>query len=120
MTPPRAGIGLAIWLALTPMVAARYHMITFSGLLIGPPLVLLTSIALISGFLLLLCAAIFPPLVAVLALPSTALAEFKPSAPMETGRVSRWKQKINPISGLKSQEPSCKIIGISLKFKQNR
>jgi competence protein ComEC len=63
------GIGLAIWLALTPLVASRYHLVTLQGLLIGPPLVLLTSIALISGFLLLGCAAVLPPLVPLFALP---------------------------------------------------
>jgi competence protein ComEC len=63
-------IGLAIWLALIPLVAYRYHMVTFSGLLIGPPLVLLTSIALITGFLTLACAAVLPFLVPVFAYPT--------------------------------------------------
>src|SRR5262249_14673563 len=56
-------ITLAIWLALIPLVAARYQMVSFVGLLIGPPLVLLTSIALVSGFLVLLMAAVCAPLV---------------------------------------------------------
>src|SRR5262249_45469047 len=63
-------IGFAIWLSLVPLVAYRYHLITLHGLLIGPPLVLLTSIALISGFLLLGSAAICPLLVPVFALPT--------------------------------------------------
>jgi competence protein ComEC len=63
-------IGLAIWLALIPLVAYRYHMVTFSGLLIGPPLVLLTSIALITGFLTLACAATLPFLVPLFAYPT--------------------------------------------------
>jgi competence protein ComEC len=63
-------IGLAIWLALIPLVAYRYHMVTFSGLLIGPPLVLLTSIALITGFMTLACAATLPFLVPIFAYPT--------------------------------------------------
>jgi competence protein ComEC len=59
------GISLAIWLAAAPLVAARYHTVSPVGLLIGPPLVLLTSIALLSGFMLLMLAVICPPLVSV-------------------------------------------------------
>jgi competence protein ComEC len=50
-------VTLAIWLALIPLVASRYHLVSFAGILIGPPVVLLTSIALLSGFLLLMAAA---------------------------------------------------------------
>jgi competence protein ComEC len=60
-------VGLAIWLALAPLVASRYHTVPIIGLVIGPPLVLLTSVALVTGFLLLLSAAIFWPLVPPLA-----------------------------------------------------
>jgi competence protein ComEC len=45
-------------------------MVTLHGLLIGPPLVLLTSIALISGFLLLGSAAICPLFVPLFAFPT--------------------------------------------------
>jgi competence protein ComEC len=55
-------ITLVIWLCLLPLVAFHYHVVSLAGLAIGPPLVLLTSVALIAGFLLLLVAAIFPPL----------------------------------------------------------
>jgi competence protein ComEC len=55
-------ITLVIWLWLLPLVAFHYHVVSLAGLAIGPPLVLLTSIALIAGFLLLVSAAIFPPL----------------------------------------------------------
>lgn len=41
-----------------PLVASRNHLITLSAFVIGPPVILLTSIALISGFLLLLTAPI--------------------------------------------------------------
>ena len=41
-----------------PLVAARNHLITPAGFLIGPPVILLTSIALITGFLMLLTAPI--------------------------------------------------------------
>jgi competence protein ComEC len=61
------GITLVIWLALAPLVAARYNLISISGLFIGPPVVLLTSIALLSGFLLLTTAAVCAPLVPMFA-----------------------------------------------------
>jgi len=60
-------VTLAIWLALIPLVASRYNMVSFVGILLGPPTVLLTSIALVAGFLLLLLAPICSPLVPVLA-----------------------------------------------------
>lgn len=56
-----------VWLGAAPLVAARYHMVSPVALLIGPPLVLLTSIALISGFLLLLAAALCGPIVPLFA-----------------------------------------------------
>lgn len=46
----------AVWLAVTPLVAARYHLISPIALVLGPPLVLLTSMALLAGFGLLLVA----------------------------------------------------------------
>lgn len=55
-------VTLVIWLCVTPLVAFHYQMIPFAGLIIGPPVVLLTSIALIAGFLLLLTAAVWTPL----------------------------------------------------------
>jgi competence protein ComEC len=55
-------ITLAVWLAVAPLVAARYHLVSLVGLLIGPPVVLLTTIALLAGFLALLLAPICWPL----------------------------------------------------------
>jgi competence protein ComEC len=55
-------VTLAIWAAVAPLVAARYNMLSIVGLLIGPPTVLLTSVALLAGFLLLLLAPICWPL----------------------------------------------------------
>ncbi len=49
-------VNAAVWLAVSPLVASRYHLVSPIALLIGPPLVLLTSLALISGFLVLLLA----------------------------------------------------------------
>jgi competence protein ComEC len=60
-------ITLALWLATMPLVAAQYHMVTPIGLIIGPPVILLMTIALIVGFMLLLAAAIMPILVPPLA-----------------------------------------------------
>jgi competence protein ComEC len=62
------GVGRTIFLAYAvtfilglvsmPLVAARNHLITPAGFVIGPPVILLTSIALITGFLMLLTAPI--------------------------------------------------------------
>jgi competence protein ComEC len=49
-------LNATVWLALTPLIAGTQHVMTPVALAIGPPLVLLTSIALITGFLMLLSA----------------------------------------------------------------
>jgi competence protein ComEC len=56
------GVTLAVWLAVAPLVAARYHTIAPSGLLIGVPVVFLTTIALLTGFVVLLLALGLAPL----------------------------------------------------------
>lgn len=55
----RGAVGLyavnaAVWLAVAPLVAWHYHTISPVALLLGPPMVLLTSAALLTGFLFLL------------------------------------------------------------------
>jgi competence protein ComEC len=54
-----------IWLALTPLIASRYHLMSPIALVIGPPVVLLSSIALLSGLGVLVTAPIFTPLAVV-------------------------------------------------------
>ena len=49
-------INAAVWLAVSPLVAAHFHVFSPIALLLGPPMVLLTSIALLSGFAFLLFA----------------------------------------------------------------
>ncbi|MGE3803186.1 MAG: ComEC/Rec2 family competence protein [Gemmataceae bacterium] len=56
-----------LWLAMSPLVASRYHLFAPIALLIGPPMLLLTSAALLIGFLLLLSAALALPVVGILA-----------------------------------------------------
>jgi competence protein ComEC len=51
-----------VWLAITPLAAYHFHLVSPIALFIGPPLVLLTSIALIAGFGVLLLAPIAAPL----------------------------------------------------------
>ncbi len=51
-----------VWLAITPLVAYHYHNVSPIALLLGPPMVLLTSIALLTGFACLLFAGWLPPL----------------------------------------------------------
>jgi competence protein ComEC len=65
-------VTLAIWLAIAPLVAARYHTVPVVGLLIGPVTVLLTAVALLAGFLMLLLAAICWPLVPAVSWAVTA------------------------------------------------
>jgi competence protein ComEC len=55
-------VTLAIWVVVAPLVAGRQNVVAPVGLLIGPPTVLLTSIALLAGFSLLLLAPWCPPL----------------------------------------------------------
>src|SRR5205823_4204618 len=66
------GISLAIWVVVAPLVAARQNVLSLAGLVIGPPTVLFTSIALLSGFALLLLAAVCPPLAPVAAWATNA------------------------------------------------
>lgn len=47
-------INAAVWLAVSPLVAAHFHNISPIALLIGPPMVVLTSLALLTGFAFLL------------------------------------------------------------------
>jgi competence protein ComEC len=60
-------ITLAIWVVVAPLVVARQNVLSLAGLIIGPPTVLLTSIALLSGFAILFFAAWCPPLAALAA-----------------------------------------------------
>jgi competence protein ComEC len=57
-----------IWLAITPLAASRYQLLAPVGLLLGPPLVVLTTVALFEGFLLLLAGMLCPPLTGLFAL----------------------------------------------------
>jgi competence protein ComEC len=60
-------VTLAIWVVVAPLVAARLNVLSLAGLVIGPPTVLLTSIALLAGFALLFFALVCPPLAHVAA-----------------------------------------------------
>jgi len=56
----------AVWFAVMPLIASRHHLVSPIALLIGPPLILLTSIALLAGFMLLLGGHILWPLAVLL------------------------------------------------------
>jgi competence protein ComEC len=56
-----------VWLSVAPLVATRYHVLSFHGLLIGPPVVFLACVGMLFAFLLLLSAAACWPLVPVFA-----------------------------------------------------
>jgi competence protein ComEC len=66
-------LSLLLWLVVTPLVASRLHFVPLAGLIIGPPVVWLTSMALIAGFLLLLVSLVCPPLVPLLAALTSGL-----------------------------------------------
>jgi competence protein ComEC len=53
-------VTIALGVAVMPLTGSRYHLISLVGILIGPPVIVLTSIALVSGFLLLFAATISP------------------------------------------------------------
>ena len=49
-----------MWLVTLPLIASRMHVVPAAALLIGPPVVCATSLALIAGFLFLLTAPVRP------------------------------------------------------------
>jgi competence protein ComEC len=53
-------VNAVVTFAVAPLVASHYHTVTPIALLIGPPMVLLTSLALLSGFAFLLFSWFFP------------------------------------------------------------
>jgi competence protein ComEC len=55
--------GLIVWLAAAPLIASRFHLFSPIALLVGPPIVLLASGALMAGLILIIVA----PLSAMLA-----------------------------------------------------
>jgi competence protein ComEC len=66
------GMTLAVWVALAPLIVERYNLVSFAGLVIGPPVVLLATVALLAGFFLLLFAQVLPPL----AVPAAWITEW--------------------------------------------
>jgi competence protein ComEC len=62
------GVTLAICLAVAPLVAFRYHLVSLLGLLLGPPVVLLAALALLAGFAVLGLALVCWPLAQAVAL----------------------------------------------------
>jgi competence protein ComEC len=60
-------VTLALTAANAPLVVARQNVVPPVGVIVGPPLVLLTAVALLAGFLLLLAGPVFSPAVPPLA-----------------------------------------------------
>jgi competence protein ComEC len=93
-------IALAIWLAVAPLAATRNHLVSPVGILIGPPVVWLTSVALIAGFLLLLALLICgfaAPLFAAVTSWSLAgcealvnWADWLPGGSINVGTIPEW------------------------------
>ncbi len=55
------GLNAWVWLWVTPLVAWHFHTVSLVALLVGPPIVLFSSLALVFGFLTLFVGAWFPP-----------------------------------------------------------
>jgi competence protein ComEC len=53
---------ILLGLVTTPLLLKEYNLISLGGIVIGPPIVLLTSVALVAGFLLMLLGGVFEPL----------------------------------------------------------
>jgi competence protein ComEC len=89
-----------VWFAITPLVVSRYHLISFVGLLIGPPMMVMGSIALFAGFAVLLAAAVCPPVGPPIALvfrcslagceSIVSLAERLPGSHVYVGIIPSW------------------------------
>ncbi|MBV9123910.1 MAG: ComEC/Rec2 family competence protein, partial [Planctomycetes bacterium] len=54
---------ILVWLSAAPLVASHYHLVSPVAMLLGPVLMVLTAMALLSGFHLLLAAVCYWPLV---------------------------------------------------------
>jgi competence protein ComEC len=93
-------VSLVVWIAVTPLVVWHYKIVPWCGILLGPPLTLLTTIALLTGFVLLLLAAFQLPVVSVAAWViywSMALCEWLvdlalrvPGAYVYSGSIPLW------------------------------
>jgi competence protein ComEC len=55
-------VNLVVWAAMVPLVAMKYHLISPAAALVGLPVVICSSAALVTGFLTLVFAAFFWPL----------------------------------------------------------
>lgn len=58
---------LVVWLACAPLLATRFHLVSPVAVLLSPFMIMLTTVALIGGFLLLLVSSISPTLASPLA-----------------------------------------------------
>jgi competence protein ComEC len=81
-------VALGVWLAVTPLVATHFHLIQPAGVPLGPPATLLTSLALLTGFALLLFAPVLGPLAGVFAWPTGLLLSWCDSL-VEVGVAAR-------------------------------
>jgi competence protein ComEC len=55
-------VGALLWVVVAPLAIQRNHYVPIAGLVIGPPVILCTSLALIGGFLVLLTSTTLPVL----------------------------------------------------------
>jgi competence protein ComEC len=58
---------ITVWIAVAPLVASHYGTLAPIAMLIGPPLILISAVALVAGLLLLVSAAVLHPVVPVFA-----------------------------------------------------
>jgi competence protein ComEC len=77
-----------VWLAAAPLVAARYHLVSPVGILIGPPALFLAMVALITGFLVLVATLIWWPLAV---LPAALMGLCLTGCEFLVGLGQRWR-----------------------------
>src|SRR5262249_7090043 len=96
-------VNIAVCLAVMPLVAHRFNVISPIALLLGPPMVLFTSIALMSGFMILFWAVLFR-----LSRPSPVGSQ--PAVSQHVSSSSTWE---SPCPGPTPMSPMCRSGGSS-------
>ncbi len=92
-------VSLLVWLSVAPLIAFRYHLVSFSGPFIGPWISVCIALALFCGFLLFLCEAtfwFFAPLMgwctSLFLSWATAIVEAAHGAPLSYWYVVGWPE----------------------------
>ena len=86
----------AIWIVTTPLIAARFHLISFTGFLVNVILSPFVTLVMLVGYSVLVCGMVWLPLADLLAVP----LEFLMGALLDgIQRCSRWEWGFTATSG---------------------